>query len=132
MAECDEYVVEASYSHQFEVVSPDTASVDVLAETASRPVVVLVEPGIPGKDGIDGIDGAPGATGPPGPINSGFQHTQVSPAATWSVTHTLGRYPLSCEITVAGEVVFSDVNYPDAFTVVVTFATPQAGTLRLT
>lgn len=132
MAECDEYVVEASYSHQFDVVSPDTASVEVLAEAAGSPVIVLVEPGIPGLDGIDGTDGIDGAVGPPGPINSGFQHTQVAPASTWSVTHTLGRYPLSCEIVIADQVVFSDVSYPDPLTVVVTFATPQAGILRLT
>ena len=132
MAECDEYIVEASFSHQFEVVSPDTASVDVLAEAADRPVIVLVEPGIPGQDGQDGANGVDGAVGPQGPINSGFQHTQLSPASTWSVTHTLGRYPLSCEIVIADQVVFSDVSYPDPLTVVVTFATPQVGILRLT
>jgi hypothetical protein len=75
---------------------------------------------------------AAGPAGPMGPINAGFQWNQPTPAATWSITHTLGRYPLSCEITINGEVVYSDVEYPDPFTVVVTFASPQAGTLRLT
>lgn len=73
-----------------------------------------------------------GPRGPMGPLNDGFEHVQATPASTWSVTHTLGRYPLSCEIVIADQVVFSDVEYPDQFTVVVTFAVPQAGTLRLT
>lgn len=74
-----------------------------------------------------------GATGPPGPTGvSGFAYAQSSPSSNWIVTHTLGRYPLSSEITVAGEVVHTDITYPDVFTVVVTFASPQSGSLRLT
>lgn len=71
-----------------------------------------------------------GPQGPPGV--TGYVHTQSTPAATWTVSHTLGRVPLSSELTIAGEVVHSDITFPDASTAVVTFASPQAGVLRLT
>ena len=118
MGACDEYILEVGPTNGVALV-PDEPCV----------TVILVEPGRVGTDGVDGIDGTDGL---PGPINSGFQFTQATPASTWSVTHTLGRYPLSCEIVIADQVVFSDVSYPDPLTVVVTFATPQAGILRLT
>lgn len=74
-----------------------------------------------------------GPPGPPGPgATVGFSHNQVSASSNWIVSHTLGRYPLSSEVTVSGEVVHADIEYPDVFTAVVTFANPQAGTLRLT
>jgi hypothetical protein len=92
-------------------------------------VVLVPMPGGPGPQGDPGIQGPPGPTGP---INNGYQHVQSAAAATWIVSHTLGRYPLSHEIVINGEVVNADVTYSNAFTVVVAFATPQAGTLRLT
>lgn len=74
-----------------------------------------------------------GPPGPPGPMGvAGFVHAQETPAATWIVSHTLGRVPFSSELTVGGEIVHSDITYPDVSTAVVTFASPQAGTLRLT
>lgn len=74
-----------------------------------------------------------GPAGPPGPAAVlGHVHEQVSPSANWIVSHSLGRYPLSSELTVSGEVVHADITYPDVFTAVVTFAAPQVGTLRLT
>lgn len=74
-----------------------------------------------------------GPAGPPGPpAVVGFEHVQSTASANWIVTHTLGRYPLNSEVTVSGEIVHADITYPDVFTAVVTFAAPQAGTLRLT
>jgi len=79
------------------------------------------------------VEGPPGPQGLPGAAASnGYVFTQTTPAATWIATHTLGRYPLSSEITIAGEVVHTDITYPDVFTAVVVFASPQSGTIRLT
>lgn len=73
-----------------------------------------------------------GPAGPAGPAgDAGFEHVQSAPAATWSITHGMGRYPLGSQVTVDGEVVHADIVYPNSTTVVVTFASPQAGVLRL-
>lgn len=73
-----------------------------------------------------------GPAGPPGPPASAFTYTQATPAATWTVAHTLGHIPNSSEIVIGAEVVEADVLYPNATTVVVVFANPQSGVLRLT
>jgi hypothetical protein len=82
--------------------------------------------------GAQGPEGPAGPTGPKGDDGGGITHTQSTPASNWIVTHTLGRYPFSSEITIAGEVVHADVVYPDVYTAVVTFASPQSGSLKLT
>lgn len=74
-----------------------------------------------------------GPEGPQGPPGSGsFIHNQAAAASTWIVSHTLGRVPNSVSVVIGGQLVHTDVEFPDAFTVVVTFASPQAGSLRLT
>jgi hypothetical protein len=99
--------------------------------TAAPPADVAVSPG-------DGeavlIVPVPGPPGPQGPVGVGsFTHVQAVAAGTWIVSHDLGRFPNGAQLTLPdGEVVHADVVYPDASTAVVTFAFPQAGTLRLT
>lgn len=74
--------------------------------------------------------GVPGPPGPPGPAGSGsgtyVVHTQTSPAATWPITHNLGRYP-SVSVVVGGELVDADIEYSDLNVVAVVFASPVAG-----
>ena len=78
------------------------------------------------------IPGPVGPPGPPGAVGSdAYLHTQSTPAATWTVSHPLGRYPAGSELTIDGEVVFTDITYPDIFTAVATFGSPQVGFLRL-
>lgn len=88
-------------------------------EVTGATPVVLVPSGVPGPPGADGNSFA------------GFVHTQATPAATWVVTHTLGRFPFSALVTINGEVVIPDVTFTDSSTVVVTFASPAVGALRL-
>lgn len=94
-----------------------------------KPVVVVPARGWPGSDGPEG---PPGPPGPEGPQYTGFVHTQSTAAATWIVTHTLGRYPNAAQVVIGGEVVYADVTYPNITTVVVAFPSPQTGALRLT
>lgn len=99
----------------FDVVSFDV----VLEDLASEVDVVTVE-------------GPPGPQGPPGTsTGSAFEWEQSTPAATWTINHDLGRFPYNSEVTVDGEVVFADVEYPDSSTAVVVFASPTSGVLRL-
>jgi hypothetical protein len=70
----------------------------------------------------------PGSPGPQGPAgDGGFTHTQSMPAATWTITNTLGRYPASVLIVVGTELVDADVEFPDIATIVIIFASPTAG-----
>lgn len=108
-------------------------SVDVVVETDgvsvtppdTSPTVTLGELTI-------GVVTVAGERGPQGPSGAtGFIHTQSTPAATWTITHNLGRVPLSCEVSISNEVVYTDVSYPDTTTAVLTFASPQSGVARL-
>lgn len=75
-----------------------------------------IEQGI--VDSVDGING--------------YVHTEGSPAATWAVTHTLGKYPSVMVVDSAGQVVIGDVRYVDQNEVELTFASAFAGKAYLT
>lgn len=60
-----------------------------------------------------------------------FVFRQDSPAAVWTISHSLGFTP-DVTIIVGGEEVEADVDYPNNATVIVTFNTPQSGVARLT
>lgn len=53
-----------------------------------------------------------------------------SPAATWSWVHGLGVRPL-VTVTVAGETVIPDIDYPDDNTMTVQFDSPVTGYLDI-
>ena len=72
-------------------------------------------------------------TDPP-PASSGasrYDHTQTTPAATWTVTHGLNRYPNATALDTARKRFWPDLQYPDLNTAVVTHAEPRAGSLHL-
>lgn len=98
-------------------VEVTSADVDIVVEEPAVAAVLIAGPA--------------GPPGPQGESAASYLHEQVNSAATWSVTHTLGRVPNSVSIVVGGELVHTDVEFPSASTVVVTFAQPQAGYLRL-
>lgn len=53
---------------------------------------IVVDEGLPGQKGDKGDQGDPGPPGTPGaPGGASFPHHQTNPAATWPVTHGLGR-----------------------------------------
>lgn len=96
-----------------QVTVVDLGGVEVDAAT---PVII----GPPGPQGIPGSAGT-----------SQIIHTQLSPLATWTIPHGLDHPPIISVLVNtdgADEVVYADVTYPDAGSlVVVTFATPQTG-----
>ena len=74
----------------------------------------------------------PGPPGPPG-SGTGVIYTQGSPAATWTVNTSLGRKPYSVNVfDAAGNEIIADVALPSASQIVVTFATPQTGSVSYT
>ena len=93
----------------------DISVVEVLVE----PSIAVVEVAIPG---IQGPQGPPGSGGGAGSTVI----TQSTPAATWILSHTIGRVPAVSVYLASGEQVDTDV-VASASTVTVTFATPQTG-----
>ena len=75
-----------------------------------------------GQPGPPGVPGSPGAAG-----DGGFTHTQTTPAATWTISNLLGRYPASVSVFISGQLVDAYIETPNVSTIVVTFATPQSG-----
>ena len=90
----------------------------------SRPAVVVAPPATSVVQ-VAPIIGPRGLTGPPG--GTGFTYMQSTPAASWPVVHNLGRHPYAVTLTVGTSQVYTDVDFPDLNTVVLTFATPTAG-----
>jgi len=62
---------------------------------------------------------------------SRYDHTQTTPAATWTVTHSLGRYPHATALDTAQNRIWPDLQYPNLNTAVVIHAEPLAGSLHL-
>ena len=50
-----------------------------------------------------------------------YEYTQLSPASSWRITHSLNKYPSVTVVDSAGSVVVGDVAYVDKATVIVTF-----------
>ncbi|WP_199546567.1 hypothetical protein [Streptomyces sp. N35] len=65
-------------------------------------------------------------TGPVG-IEFRYEHVQSSPAATWQVPHSLGKFPNVSIINDAGRAVYADVDHSTPNLVVITFPTPYSG-----
>lgn len=96
-------------------VAPESPAVD-LTKAESRVIVAA---------------GAGGPPGPPGAAGAVYTHTQSSPAATWTITHTLGRKPAAVTVWQSDELVYTDVDAPDTTTVVITFPSPMTGRVEL-
>lgn len=75
-----------------------------------------------------------GPRGPTGPAGSGggsgdlnFTHEQVSAAATWTITHNLGKMPSVTVIDSGGSGIVGSVTYPSVNQLVIEFSAPFAG-----
>lgn len=99
------------------VIGPTEASI-TLVETDT---VLIIQ--------SNGGSGPAGPQGPPGtPGGSAFIYTQVSPAATWIITHNLNSFVHVTIMNVGGTIVDTDVVETSLNTTTVTFSQPQAGT----
>ncbi len=58
-----------------------------------------------------------------------YSYEQSTPAATWSGTHGLNRYPRAT-VVVEGRMVLVDIEYPSLNTFAITFAEPTAGSVH--
>lgn len=107
------------------------------AELPPIPEAVRPTEPLPGKDGKDGKDGiiqvvhvgaSKGDKGDPGtPGGASFLYTQVSPAATWIITHNLNSPVQITLFDPSNTEIESDITDTSLNVATVTFAQPQAG-----
>lgn len=99
--------------------------------TVASPVLpaVRVSPPAPTSVVVLPVAGPTGPAGAPG--GSTYTHTQSTPAASWAITHNLGRYPQVTVVDNAGVRLFPDLTYDSLNTVTVTHAVPTTGSAYL-
>jgi hypothetical protein len=110
-----------------DVVAPSAAQSVTVDVTRPPSVTVDVTPATTAAVAI--VTGPPGPQGPPGPAGAIFSFHQATPAATWTILHSLASKPsvvvlLDSDPTVP---VVTDVVYPDLATVVLEFLSPESG-----
>jgi hypothetical protein len=128
-----------------DIIFPETPFGGVIVEPPGETFVVTVgsppgkpgEPGDPGPSGPEGpqgtpgTPGSPGPPGPPGPAGSGndlnFVYTQLSPSASWSVTHNLGNFVSVEVVDSGGSTIIPDVHYVDTNHVNLLFGSATSG-----
>lgn len=90
------------------------------------------EGGLSWLDTPAAVDRVVAVIGPVGPPGSGaLRLDQATPAATWILTHNLGRVPIVQIFLASGELVMADVVASTSI-LTVTFAAPQAGFVVIT
>lgn len=100
-------VVEVGRSDWVVIVAPG------ITETIAvpSPVLDLVEIAEQGPAGPPGATGAQGPQGEPGLSGANYVHNQMVPAADWTITHNLARFPSVTVIDSSGSTVVGDVEY---------------------
>lgn len=95
--------------------------------------VTGADAGVPGQTLVKDIDGQwrPALVSGGGGLNN-YVVLQATPAATWSITHTLGRHPQVTVLDTNNVRVWPDVEYGSINTVTITHAAPLAGIAILT
>lgn len=104
------------------------ASLAVQVAPPSHPTVLAGPPVIASVQ----VAPVPGPRGPTGLTGgTAYTYTQTTPAASWQVTHNLGRYPAAVLVIVGGSIVETDIDLPDINTAVLTFAQPTSGSVDI-
>jgi hypothetical protein len=90
-------------------------------------IISISDVGVQGPPGADGADGAEGPPGTPGSAPQAYVHDQVTPSATWNITHSLGYYPNVSVVDSGGDQVQGLVTYADINTVIIEFTAAFGG-----
>lgn len=102
------------------VVAPDTGDVTVSIGTPSTSVISA------------GPVGPPGPPGPAGGDSGSYLYTQVDPASSWVINHSLGYLPnVTVEEAGTGYIIMCSEIHHSVTQVELQFNIPRAGTARL-
>lgn len=97
------------------IVNDNSSPVIVAAPKERVAVAVVGERGPKGENGdVLGAD-------------KHYEHDQISPAAVWSVTHSLGKHPSVTVVTSSGDEVEGAVHHIDTDSLTITFTAAFAG-----
>lgn len=99
------------------VVVRTTERTVVLAIRPEREAVVVYRPG---------PQGPAGEAGPAG-TDATYQHNQASPSASWSVAHSLGKYPAVTVIDSSNREVVGDIEHVSTSALTITFSAAFSG-----
>jgi hypothetical protein len=70
-------------------------------------------------------------SGEPGTGDLNYIFTQITPATTWEIAHSLGKYPSASIVDDANREIWADVTYVDVDSLEVYFASPTTGKVYL-
>lgn len=120
-------VVEVGRSDWVVIVAPG------ITETIAvpSPALDLVEIAEQGPAGPPGAAGAQGPQGEPGLSGANYVHNQMVPAADWTITHNLARFPSVTVIDSAGSTVVGDIEYLSNNQVAIHFTAAFGGSAYL-
>lgn len=68
--------------------------------------------------------------GPAGPTGTGdkhYAHDQMTPSASWTVTHNLGKFPAIMIVDSSGNVVEGNIQHVDTTQAILTFTSAFSG-----
>jgi hypothetical protein len=103
------------------LVGPLAVGSRVWTQTSGRRIIVA---------GVAGGAGAPGEA----PEHELYEHTQSTPASTWTITHNLGRIPISFEVRMSDGAIadgYSIIHTEPGVSTTLLFDLTFAGTARL-
>jgi len=110
-----------------------TVSTNVVTVTETPTSVLIQSPDI--NNTVEVLSGGPqgprGEPGEPGPTQR-HVHTQLAPASTWTINHTLEGKPSITVVDSSDTVVIGDVTYIDDTQIVVSFSGAFSGYAYLT
>lgn len=94
----------------------------VVVEVPGPAAITMAPPSSPGVLVVPVV-------GPPGAAGGSFSYTQAVPASTWTIHHNLGTRPVPVILLDTDPLapVWTDMQYVDANTLVLTFPTPVTG-----
>ncbi len=109
------------YGVLYGIVTQSTTVPKAIVQPSTRAIIIIDPAAVARAAAIVGYGDPSAATA------TDFTFTQVAPATTWTIAHTLGRRPSVTTIDDAGERIDGEVTYPDLATVLIDFSQPIAG-----
>lgn len=112
-----------------------TSNDSTIVTVSDSTIVTILTTGEQGPPGPQGLQGPPGPKGDKGDPGTGgdlnFVFVQNLPVATWTINHTLGKYPSVTIIDSGGNVVEGDIEYINNSQIVITFSASFSGSAIL-
>ena len=101
-------IISSTNTNNVDVIVGDSISVDVVSKTEQPSVDVIITGGIVGTD-------------------KNFVFTQSSASATWTINHTLNKFPAIEVVDSANDIVIGNVTYNSTSQITITFTAAFSG-----